>query len=197
MVKFLLWVVAPVVLLAILRPWTIRPLGGQKPAVFEAATFAAAAWPRLVGDATQNATTVSEAIGLNATSPVRARFVKGTGLVTAVDRQSRVGLLRVRLSGAGDTTAAIQIGPVMRGTALRDASSFIHFSDFTNQFDYAGAANALNDYALRTVVSALPLDTLPGRTIGFLGAIAKTSPAGNAPMEIAPVQLLLAEASGR
>ena len=49
----------------------------------------------------RRATDVSEIATRRAgASPAKARFVKGTGVVAAVDRQSRVGVMRVRLSGA-------------------------------------------------------------------------------------------------
>ena len=35
------------------------------------------------------------------------------------------------------TTVVLQIGPVIFGTALRDALPFIAFGDFVNQIDYA------------------------------------------------------------
>ena len=92
---------------------------------------------------------------------------------------------------------AIQIGPVIRGTALRDASSFIRFSDFTNQFDFAGAANALNDHVLRAVVGAMLVDTLVGRNITFIGAIGKSPLREDGAIEIVPVQLELVEAAGK
>ena len=73
-------------------------------------------------------------------------FVKGTATVADVDRKSRIGLARLRLPWATDAqTAAIQIGPVLRGTALRDALDFVRFTDFVNQLEFAGVANALND----------------------------------------------------
>jgi predicted lipoprotein len=103
--------------------------------------------------------------------------------------------MRVQLRGQGRPTVAIQIGPVIRGTALRDATSFVRFSDFTNQFDYAGAANALNDYALRTVIGPVPIDTLVGRTVTFTGAIGRSAARDDGSIEIAPVQLDVAEAA--
>lgn len=188
----LLWVAAPILLLAILRPWTVRPLEGGKPVAFDAATFASSAWPRIVREADGRATDVSE-IPADGTVPA-ARVVKGSGVVSAVDRQSRAGVMLVRLSGDRQTIVAIQIGPVIRGTALRDASGFIHFSDFTNQSDYAAAANALNDAALRTVVAPLAVDTLPGRTVVFAGAVGKTARREDGAIEVVPVRLEVAAA---
>lgn len=196
-VNTLLWIAGPVVLIAAIRPWTIRPIDEHKPAVFEPAAFTASAWPRLVREATQNATDVSGLVAPAPPSPPKARFVKGTGVVSDVDRKSRVGVMHVRVAGAKPITVAIQVGPVVRGTALRDASSFIQFSDFLNQFDYAGAANALNDYALRTIVGRLPIDTLQGRTITFIGAVGKSAPREGEAVEIVPVQLDLVGSAAR
>jgi predicted lipoprotein len=100
----------------------------------------------------------------------------------------------VRVTGSGAATVALQIGPVVRGTALRDASGFIHFSDFTNQFDYASAANALNDHALRTVVGPLSIDALEGRTVTFTGAIGKAARREDGSIEIVPVRVDVAGA---
>jgi predicted lipoprotein len=181
--------VAPIVLVAMLRPWSVRPIEGEKPVAFDAARFASSAWPRLVRETAQTAADVSEVAAADGILPPAARVVKGSGVVSAVDRQSRVGVMLVRVPGAQPITVAIQIGPVIRGTALRDAAGFIQFSDFTNQSDYASAANALNDYALRTVVSPLPIDTLQGRTVRFVGAAGKPSPGDDGTVVIVPVHL--------
>jgi predicted lipoprotein len=186
-----------VVLVALVRPWTIRPIEGGSKAAFDAATFATSAWPRVLRDAAQTAADVSDLAIEPGSSSASARFVKGTGLVAAVDRQSRVGVLRVQVSGAKPATVAIQIGPVVRGTALRDAATFIRFSDFTNQFDFAGAANALNDHVLRTVVGPMPIDTLTGRAITFIGAMGKSPLREDGAIEIVPVQLTPVEAAGK
>ena len=193
--KTILWIAGPVALIAILRPWTVRPIGHAPSAAFDAGTFAASAWPRLVREAVQTAADVSAIAAAADGSPARARFLKGTGLVSSIDRRSRVGVIRVQLAGVTPATVAIQIGPVMRGTALRDASGFIEFSDFTNQSDYAGAANALNDYALRTVIGGLSADALQGRTITFTGAAAKAPFREDGAIDIVPVQLELVEAA--
>jgi predicted lipoprotein len=101
----------------------------------------------------------------------------------------------VRVAGAKPVSVAIQIGPVMRGTALRDASTFIQFSDFTNQSDYAAAATALNDYALRTVIAPLPLETLPGRTVTFIGAVGRSPAREDGAIELVPLRIQVLEAA--
>lgn len=188
-VPVVLWIAAPVAILAVLRPWTIRSIDDERRSGFNTETFAASAWPRLVREALQTAVDVAEVAMAVRASPVKPGFVKGTGVVSGIDRQSRVGVMRLHLAGSTPATVAVQIGPVIRGTALRDAAGFIQFSDFTNQFDYAGAANALNDQALRTVVASLPIDGLQGRTVAFIGAVGKAPVREDGAIEIVPVQL--------
>jgi predicted lipoprotein len=38
----------------------------------------------------------------------------------------------------------IQVGPIFKGTAIRDFLDFVKFEDFTNQVDFAKLANELN-----------------------------------------------------
>jgi predicted lipoprotein len=184
--RAVLWVIVGVAGLAAVRPWTVRPLHLDKPAAFDAATYAQSQWPKVAADAEQQASDVAAP----ADGPSRARFVKGSGVVTSVDRASRVGLLRVQVSGL-TVPVALQVGPVIRGTAIRDASTFIQFSDFTNQSDYAAAANALNDYALRAVIAPLPLDTLKDRTVTFTGAIGRSAPREDGAIELVPLRIEL------
>jgi predicted lipoprotein len=190
-VRFLLSVVAPLVLLAILRPWTVRPLESEAPAVFDAATFASSAWPRLVAESTVSAVNVSDIVAAPGAPSSPARFVKGIGVVTTIDRRSRAGIMLVRVVGPppNQPVVAMQIGPVIRGTALRDASGFIHFSDFTNQSEYAAAANALNESALRLVIAPMELETLTGRLVSFVGAVGKSATRDDGAIEMVPVRI--------
>ena len=196
-VRALVWIAVPIAAIAILRPWTVRPLEGQKPAAFDAGGFVSSAWPRLVRDAARTATDVSDIVPAAGASPSRARFVKGTGVVAAVDRRSRVGVMLVSVPGSSQATVAIQIGPVVRGTALRDASGFIQFSDFANQSEYAAAANALNESALRVVIAPVQTEALQGRTVAFVGAVGTSGPRADGAIEIMPVQLELVQDRAR
>lgn len=186
--RSLAWVVVPLVLVAILRPWTVRPIESDKPVEFDAAAFASSAWPRLVREANDSAVDVSDIVQAPGAPPSQARFVKGVGMVTAVDRQSRVGVMLVRLVSSS-LVVAMQIGPVIRGTALRDASGFIQFSDFTNQSEYAAAGNALNESAQRLVIAPVQFETLQGRTVSFVGAVGKSPLREDGAIEIVPIRL--------
>jgi predicted lipoprotein len=181
-------------MLAILRPWTVRPLFTAAP-VFDAVKFANDAWPRIVAEASGSALDLPAA-RRRATTPAgaaparRSAFVRVTGTLTTIDRHSRVGLALVRVAAGEEREVAIQIGPVIRGTALRDATSFVRFDDFSNQFEFAAVSNALHERVLRDVIGALDLDALKGRSITVLGAATLHSSAtAEAPIEVVPIQV--------
>jgi predicted lipoprotein len=91
----------------------------------------------------------------------------------------------------GRADAAIQIGPVIRGTVLRDALSFIQFSQFVNQLEFARVGNALNDRVVQSVLVSLPKAGLEGSVVSFSGA--SSQPAANELPEIVPVILVVKE----
>jgi predicted lipoprotein len=109
----------------------------------------------------------------------RAVLVKGTGVVTSVDGRSRVGMALVDLVPTdGRPDVALQVGPVLRGTAVRDAVGFIRFTDFANQIDFARVAGALNARVLSAVIAPLgEASRLTGRTVTFTGAAMLGGPA--------------------
>ncbi len=122
-----------------------------------------------------------------ASAPSRkAVFVKATGIVTGVDRRSRVGLARLRVAEGPQGEVAIRIGPVLRGTGLRDATSFIRFNDFSNQFEFAAVANALHDRVLRDVLGPVAFETLTGKPVTVLGAATLAADGG---LDIVPIQV--------
>jgi predicted lipoprotein len=94
------------------------------------------------------------------------------GKVVAANTQSRAATVDVDADGDGKADARVQIGPAMRGTALRDSLDFIQFNDFTNQIDFAQFGKAFNTHADKTVLSKLPRDGLEGRSARVVGAYA-------------------------
>jgi predicted lipoprotein len=112
-------------------------------------------------------------------------LVKGTGTVTAVDTTNQIGPVTVAVDGAKE---GIQLatGPVFVGTALRDAFSFIHFGDFTNQIQYADVATALNAQVRAKVIGNLDRAGLKGKKVSFVGAF--TPLPGTAPL-VVPTEL--------
>ncbi|RWM24028.1 MAG: DUF2291 family protein [Mesorhizobium sp.] len=96
--------------------------------------------------------------------------VRLEGKIVAANTQSRAATMDVDADGDGKADARVQIGPAMRGTALRDSLDFIQFNDFTNQIDFAQFGKAFNTYADKTMLSKLPRDALEGRSVRVVGA---------------------------
>jgi predicted lipoprotein len=97
-----------------------------------------------------------------------AYMVKGSGTVTKVDTEAPTGPMTVEL--ANKKTITIATGPVIAGTAVRDAVGFISFGDFTNQIEYADVANQINNKVKTDVIAKADPKSLTGKKITFYGA---------------------------
>ena len=99
--------------------------------------------------------------------------VKGTGTAGAV----RSGLMPVTVPELPrDTRVSLQVGPIINGTALRDAVRFITFDQFLNQVEYADVATALNDQMREKLLKNLDVPGLKGKKISFVGAFSFLTP---------------------
>lgn len=94
--------------------------------------------------------------------------VKGTATVVEENRASKAASAEIDIDGDGIADATLQLGPVVKGTALRDTTGIYDFSTFRDQIQYAKLGRALNDKA----VSKLPAadTTLKGKRVNFVGA---------------------------
>lgn len=92
------------------------------------------------------------------------------GKIIAANTVSRAGTRDVDADGDGNADVRVQIGPVMRGTALRDCLDFVSFNQFTNQIDFAQFGKAFNLHVDKTLTSKLPRDQLVGKDVKMLGA---------------------------
>ena len=93
----------------------------------------------------------------------------------------------------GRPDGALQIGPVLRGTALRDSLEFVKFGDFVNQIAFAEVATALNERARLAALKTIEPGALQGRTVSFAGAVT-IGGRQNGPLEILPVILTIENA---
>jgi predicted lipoprotein len=96
-------------------------------------------------------------------------MVKGTGKVIEVHTESQAGTLVLEVPGLNEKIA-LQIGPVVRGTALRDATGAAPFDQFTNQLDYADVSKEMNRRAVKEAFANIAPSSLSGRPITFFGA---------------------------
>jgi len=170
-----------------LDPTTGKAIIGNESEQFNASNLAGQMWdsqmiPTLQKSATpvntvldslrQNVTTGSEKFGHRPGKEQPYSFmVTGTGKVLTVNTTSRAGLAQVDISGDGKADLTLAVGPVIRGTALRDAAPFIDFNQFTNQMEYAAVSNELNALVNSKVLTPLgDLHSLEGKTVTFFGA---------------------------
>ena len=63
----------------------------------------------------------------------------------------------------GTPKVAVQTGPAIMGTDLRDGTGTIQFGQFTNQIDYQNAGSALNKEMKKQVLSKLDTAALKGK----------------------------------
>jgi predicted lipoprotein len=96
--------------------------------------------------------------------------VTGQGTVVSKNTESRAGSLVVRLATPSADEIAIQIGPVVRGNAVRDSLPFVPFKDFTNQLEFADVGKAFTALAMAAVEADVAAVTA-GDEVMFTGAI--------------------------
>lgn len=105
--------------------------------------------------------------------------VRAKGKVVSVNTESRAGTLVVAIDGTDATgttqEVTLQIGPVVKGSAIRDTLPFFSFEKVTNQIEYAQVGRAFNERALKGLEGVLPKLAQPGTALEFFGAISMTS----------------------
>ena len=162
---------------------TVRPLdekgapaAGGVPASgpFDAAAFVESIWKVEVLRALDGAADVGAIVrdvGSSGDSAGRSRslVVRGQGRVVNVDTRSRSGTATVALDTEARATVVLQVGPVITGTAIRDALPALGFDRFVNQIQHADVGNELNARVEREVLQGLDRAALRGRHVRFAG----------------------------
>lgn len=97
-------------------------------------------------------------------------IIKGKAKVLQVNTTSRNGLAELDLEPFdGKADLMLQIGPVFKGTSVRDTLSFIKFDDYKNQMVFASISTAMNTYIRTNVTSTLDVASLKGKELQFVG----------------------------
>ncbi|MEU6603046.1 DUF2291 family protein [Streptomyces flaveolus] len=109
--------------------------------------------------------------------------------VTGTAGTARGGLLPITVKGIDKVRVSVQIGPVITGTALRDAPGFISFGQFTNQVEYADAAGALNAEMKAKVLRSFDPAAADGKKVTVIGAM---TPLTSDVLTITPVSIEVA-----
>jgi len=116
-------------------------------------------------------------------------IVRLNGVIVAANTESRAATIAIDATGQGKTDATVQIGPAMRGTAIRDALDFVSFNDFSNQIDFARFGKAFNQHVNKTLLETLPRENLVGRKVTVIAAF-PFAPGGEAPL-LTPVEITI------
>jgi len=197
-----------VILFAIKPPFVVRPLpvrespgASSQPVEGKAAQFVDGFWEKVAPLFEEKAQDIAKVLPeiradpessgakygrREATNPYNY-MVKGTGKVIEVNTKSAAGTAEIEIPGLSEKVA-LQIGPVVRGTALRDATGLVSFNQFSNQLDYADVSKELNSRALKTALAAAPAASLPGKSVTFYGAFT-FDPHSKSPVLITPVKI--------
>jgi predicted lipoprotein len=180
---------------------TVRPLdekgepaAGAAPQTlaFDAAAFVDSIWRSELLRAVEQAREIGAIArdGARASSPSGTKpvplVVWGRGRVLAVDTRSRSGTATIELEGQVRATAVVQVGPVLTGTAIRDALPALGFDRFVNQIQHADVGNELNARVEREVLQQLDRAGLRGRHVRFAGM---ASVEEGRPLTVTPVRL--------
>lgn len=97
-------------------------------------------------------------------------LVRVSGKIISADTKSRAAVALVDTDGDGQGDVTLQLGPVIKGTSIRDALPFVTFTSYANQIEFADVAKAFNAQAYETVLKAFPREALEGKQVEAVGA---------------------------
>lgn len=171
------------------RLWTVRPIETTAPGAstesrpFSAAGYVDSIWAsRLIPEVAGRSVELPVLLAALDADPQAAKreygrgesgahfLVKGVGKITHAETASQNRTLMISLPGRESGRILIQVGPVFRGTALRDALGFIQFNQFINQLQFAEVSNELHNRVATSVVGDLDMTKVVGREVTFAGA---------------------------
>ncbi|MCO6409448.1 DUF2291 family protein [Hoeflea alexandrii] len=93
--------------------------------------------------------------------------ITDSGRIVSAKLDTRARVAELDIDGDGSADVTVQLGPVIRGNALRDIAPFYNFDDFRDQIEFAKLGRALNDQVSAMV--QLPEGDLVGRRMAFTG----------------------------
>jgi predicted lipoprotein len=158
---------------------------------FDAVAFVDSIWRsevlRSLDEAREAGEVVRGTAGPGATGAApRSVVVRGRGRVLSVDTRSRSGAASLELDGKPRAVVIVQVGPVISGTAIRDALPALGFDRFVNQIEHADVGNELNARVERDVLGRLDRSSLRGRRLRFAGMATLED---GRPLTVTPVRI--------
>ncbi|MEJ8475288.1 DUF2291 family protein [Roseibium algae] len=115
--------------------------------------------------------------------------VTGKGKIVAHNLTSRAATLDLDTNSDGQGDIILQLGPVVKGSALRDVSPTYVFTNFRDQIEFAKLGRALNTAALAGITP--PAGDPSGKTVTFVGATSLRS--ASDPIRVLPIELEVAQ----
>lgn len=101
-----------------------------------------------------------------------------TGKIVDTEIDISAGTASLDVDGDGKADLQLRIGPVIRGTAIRDVLPFISFTSYANQIDYAQLANAFNELSYeRSTLKAVDRSALKGKKVEITGVFVEDAAA--------------------
>ncbi|WP_104129553.1 DUF2291 family protein [Cryobacterium sp. N21] len=184
--RTILVIALPVILIGLMaantKVLTAEEVAKVNPAEFDAAVYAAEAYPGIVAAVTTDAVE----LGLVAQDPAAAGDAHGNlagtdkyaipvtfaGTANNVD----ANFIAMTVNGLPDgSDVRVSIGQAINGTALRDVTGTTKFADFQNQTDYQQVANEYKALTLSNVVADLDAAALSGTEITVVGIVVTNS----------------------
>lgn len=124
--------------------------------------------PEIIADPNVAGAKYGKRDGNNAAYSVATKF-------TAIGGELKGDLLVLEVEGV-TTPVFLQVGPALNGTALRDVTGLVKFTDFENQLAYQDIGTKLNDKVRDNVLSGIDKTTLTGKQLDIIGAFSLFNP---------------------
>ena len=116
-------------------------------------------------------------------------IVKGKGTVNLVKNKLRAGYLSVQVPDLDESyKVRLQIGPVFKGSAVRDSISLISYKDYKNQIEWAQVSVAFHKLITNSILSKLDRESLLNKEVEFIGCF---TVGRKGLLQITPVELLV------
>ncbi len=116
-------------------------------------------------------------------------IVKGKGTVNLVKNKLRAGYLSVQVPDLDESyKVRLQIGPVFKGSAVRDSISLISYKDYKNQIEWAQVSVAFHKLITNSILSKLDMESLLNKEVEFIGCF---TVGRKGLLQITPVELLV------
>lgn len=107
--------------------------------------------PKVFPEATQDFTSwesIKSQLDNQKITSKQSFFVRLEGTIDSVELGKMKGVIKLNVD---DTDIDLQVGRIIKGNAIRDASKYVLFDDFKNQIRFAQISRELNNLAMASI----------------------------------------------